>query len=214
MDQSKSTFAIYIFMHALMLQSSYSYEPQGCLLVGDIEYIVELVDNTGEVVEQRVVTSDSCNNGTCSILIPPETCLAKVQATSPFGNSSTEVIHNGQVKIWSPKYTTVIMYLPVLNFTLCVITLAGGTRLTQNNRVLTIIGVLVLCIATASCAGRIIWRAVAKKGTDIIICLLIYYVYVGLWLSAVLLLVGCALMMVSVVIWLVHGGIVCGIATE
>ena len=27
---------------------------EGCLPVGDIEYIVELVDNTGEVVEQRV----------------------------------------------------------------------------------------------------------------------------------------------------------------
>ena len=29
------------------------------------------------------------------------------------------------------------------------------------------------------------------------------YVYVGSWLSAILLLVGCALVMVSVVIWLV-----------
>ena len=74
----------------------------GCLPVGDIEYIVELVDNTGEVVEQRVVTSASCINGTCSILIPPETCLAKVQATSSFGNSSTEVIHNRHGKIWPP----------------------------------------------------------------------------------------------------------------
>ena len=58
--------------------------------VGDIEYIVELVDNTGEVVEQRVVSSDSCSNGTCSILIPPRTCRVEVQATSPFGNSTAE----------------------------------------------------------------------------------------------------------------------------
>ena len=75
----------------------------GCLPVGGIKYIVELVDNTGEVVEQRVVTSDSCCNGTCSILILPSgTCLVKVQATSPFGNSSTEVINNGHGKIWPP----------------------------------------------------------------------------------------------------------------
>ena len=60
--------------------------------VGDIEYIVELVDNTGELVEQRVVTSDSCSNGTCSILIPPSgTCLVRVQATSPFGNSMAQL---------------------------------------------------------------------------------------------------------------------------
>ena len=75
---------------------------EGCLPVGDIKYIVELVDSTGEVVEQMVVTSDSCINGTCSKFIPPGTCLAKVQATSPFGNFSTEVIHNVQGKIWPP----------------------------------------------------------------------------------------------------------------
>ena len=76
---------------------------EGCLPVGDIEYIVQLVDNTGEVLEHRVVTSDSCSNGTCSILIPPSgTCLVRVQTTSPFGNSSTEVIHNVQGKIWPP----------------------------------------------------------------------------------------------------------------
>ena len=64
---------------------------EGCLPVGDIiAYTVELVDNTGEVVEQRVVTSDSCSNGTCSILIPPSgTCLVRVQATSPFGSSTS-----------------------------------------------------------------------------------------------------------------------------
>ena len=57
--------------------------------VGDIEYIVELVDNTGEVVEQRVVTSDSCSNDTCSILIPPNgNCRVSVRATSPFGSSA------------------------------------------------------------------------------------------------------------------------------
>ena len=61
---------------------------EGCLPVGDnIEYTVELVGNTGEVVEQRVITSDSCSNGTCSILIPPGTCQVRVQATSPFGSS-------------------------------------------------------------------------------------------------------------------------------
>ena len=70
---------------------------EGCLPVGDIEYIVELVDNTGEVVEQRVVTSDNCSNGTCSILIPPVTCRVGVQATSPFGNSMTEVLNIGKV---------------------------------------------------------------------------------------------------------------------
>ena len=65
--------------------------------VGDIEYIVELVDNTGEVVEQRVVTSDSCSNGTCSILIPPSgTCLVRVQATSPFGNSTSTAVNIGK----------------------------------------------------------------------------------------------------------------------
>ena len=44
---------------------------EGCLPVGDIEYIVELVDNTGEVVEQRVVTSGSCSNGMHLLHIDP-----------------------------------------------------------------------------------------------------------------------------------------------
>ena len=66
--------------------------------VGDIEYTVELVDNTGEVVEQRVVTSDSCSNGTCSILIPPSaTCLVRVQAISPFGNSTMAKLNIGEI---------------------------------------------------------------------------------------------------------------------
>ena len=38
--------------------------------------------------------------------------------------------------------------------------------------------------------------------------------YVGSWLSAILLLVGCVLVMVSVVIIMAGGGILCGIATE
>ena len=67
--------------------------------VGDIEYIVELVDNTGEVVEQRVVTSDSCSNGTCSILIPPGTCQVTVQSTSLFVNSTIEALNVGKNRI-------------------------------------------------------------------------------------------------------------------
>ena len=70
---------------------------EGCLPVGDIEYIVEIVGNTGEVVEQRVVITDSCSNGTCSIMIPPSgTCLVRVQATSPFGNSTAE-LNSGKI---------------------------------------------------------------------------------------------------------------------
>ena len=48
-------------------------------------------------MEQRVVTSDSCSNGTCSILISSSgTCLVRVQATSPFGNSMTEFVNIGE----------------------------------------------------------------------------------------------------------------------
>ena len=65
---------------------------EGCSPVGDIEYTFELVDNTGEVVEQRVNASEACSNGTCSILIPTSgTCLVRVQATSPFVNSTAEL---------------------------------------------------------------------------------------------------------------------------
>ena len=78
---------------------------EGCLPVGDIEYIVELVDNTGEVVNQRVVTSDSCSNGTCSILIPPSgTCLVRLHATSPFGNSTTQFVNIGEKPLF--KYNS------------------------------------------------------------------------------------------------------------
>ena len=72
---------------------------EGCLPVGDIEYIVELVDSTGEVVEQRVVTSNSCSNSTCSILIPLGTCQVRVQATSPFGNSTTGSVNIGKISL-------------------------------------------------------------------------------------------------------------------
>ena len=96
----------YIVVYAI-IQSSYAYE--GCLPVGDIEYIVELVDNTGEVVEQRVITSDSCSNGTCSILIPPSgTCLVRVQATSPFGNSTNTVPITG-VPGKMPLYFSILL---------------------------------------------------------------------------------------------------------
>ena len=64
--------------------------------VGGVDYTVEFVDSLGEVVEQRVVTSDNCTNGTCSILIPTGTCLGIVQATtSHFGNSTSVPINIG-----------------------------------------------------------------------------------------------------------------------
>ena len=44
-----------------------------------------------------MVTSDSCSNGTCSVLIPPNgTCLVRVQATSPFGNSTVVELNIGE----------------------------------------------------------------------------------------------------------------------
>ena len=68
---------------------------EGCSIKGDVNYKVELVDSTGEVVEQRVVTSDSCSNGTCSILIPLGTCLVTVQSTSLFANSTSLTVNIG-----------------------------------------------------------------------------------------------------------------------
>ena len=69
-----------------------------CTVNGNINYTVELMDNTGEIVEQMNVTSDSCNNGICSTSVSPETCIVRVQATSLFGNSGKAFINVGKLR--------------------------------------------------------------------------------------------------------------------
>ena len=48
-----------------------------------------LADSTGMVVEERVVTSDSCSSGLCSTSISDGICLVSVWASSDFGNSTS-----------------------------------------------------------------------------------------------------------------------------
>ena len=60
-------------------------------------------------MEQRVVTSGSCSNGTCSILISSSgTCLVRVQAISPYGNSTSMAVNIG-------KNSIAVLYMYVFN---------------------------------------------------------------------------------------------------
>ena len=68
-----------------------------CAVNGNISYTVELVNSTGEVVNQTKVTSDSCRNGICSTSVPLETCMVRVQATSVLGNSGKVSINVGKL---------------------------------------------------------------------------------------------------------------------
>ena len=87
-----------------------------CTVNGSINYTVELVDSTGEVVDQNVVTSDSCNNGICSTSVPLETCMVRVQATSLFGNSGKALINVGKLSYFVFLACMSFFYLLLLYF--------------------------------------------------------------------------------------------------
>ena len=57
-----------------------------------LNYTVVLEDNTGMILDQRVVSSDSCNDS-CSISFSPsslaETCRVGVRASNAFAQSDT-----------------------------------------------------------------------------------------------------------------------------
>ena len=132
------------------------------MAVGDIEYMVELVDNTGEVVEQRVVTSDSCSNGTCSILIPLSgTCLVKVQATSRLGNSTMEELNIGE--ILRVHVDTGGVYNHINKLVLFIYSVAG-VRLTTTNQALLVAGVIILLSVAIVITIILIIMTVLKKG--------------------------------------------------
>ena len=100
-------------MHVIMLQ-------QQTFCAYTINYTVILEKSTGEIVEQRVVTSDSCRNGLCSTnftLPADQNYIITVKDNSLFGQSDVASID-----------------------LIC-------TKLTTANQVLLAIAVVVLCAA-------------------------------------------------------------------
>ena len=63
-----------------------------------LNYTVVLEDNTGMILDQRVVSSDSCNDS-CSISFSPsslaETCRVGVRANNAFAQSDTQYFFIG-----------------------------------------------------------------------------------------------------------------------
>ena len=81
-----------------------------CTVNGNINYTVELMDSTGEVVDQNVVTSVSCSNGICSTSVPLETCMVRVQATSLFGKSGKAFINVGKLSAFCGLVSCYLIY--------------------------------------------------------------------------------------------------------
>ena len=60
-----------------------------CLYFGSTSYTVFLEDSTGMVIEERNVSSDSCENSNCSITLRTSIliCHVKIVARSELGES-------------------------------------------------------------------------------------------------------------------------------
>ena len=89
-----------------------------------INYTVVLVSNTGEMVNQRTVRSDSCIEGLCSTSFSPSSSdqiyHVSVSATNVFGESSStsSMTFSKNVKALSPCY--IIVNCVLLSLLYCI----------------------------------------------------------------------------------------------
>ena len=82
----KKSIIVFIFFQPLSISEMCSYDRI-------IYYSVVLVNSTGEMVDQRTVSSDSCIDDLCSTSFSPsasdQTYHVSVSATNVFGESSS-----------------------------------------------------------------------------------------------------------------------------
>ena len=85
-QNSHPIYRITILQHSPIASERCGFDPL-------LNYTVVLEDNIGMILDQRVVSSDSCNDS-CSISFSPsslaKTCRVSVRANNAFAQSDTE----------------------------------------------------------------------------------------------------------------------------
>ena len=104
-----------------------------------------LEDSAGEVVEERVVNSDSsCSNGNCSSSFSPsgQICRVSIIANNTFGESNPAIAIIGK---------SIIILLFIYDYdgrVVCTV----PERLTNCNQILLVMGIILLCVAIGGVA--------------------------------------------------------------